>query len=99
MQKPITKSTASPPMSTARPASDLAALGQPGGQLGLQGGEVDQAEAIEQAGDPPRQDADDPLEVAAEVDLAGLDLGVQRGHLLHQRDADQRQRQDHHAAG
>jgi len=63
--------------------------------LGLQRAHVADAEALEQAHGPLRQMVENLLQVAADVDLARLQLGVKGGGLLRQRGGDERRRQDH----
>ena len=75
MQKPITRSIASPPMSTARPASISPRLVSPAASLACKRGQVDQAGAVEQADViQPGRHRDDPLEVAAKLISPALTL-------------------------
>ena len=73
----------------------LAADHEAGGQSFLNGAQAHEAEAIQHAGRPAGQGAEDLPKQPGEVQFARLDPGEGAGSFLSQRQADQRQRQDH----
>src|SRR5690606_10619267 len=74
---------------------ELAGLQGAGGELFADAEQIAQAEGIQPAVHGRRQGAHDLLVVAAQVQLTGIDAGIQPGDLVGERGGDEQHRQDH----